>query len=374
MKTPRERITQEAEKPAPVSPEAAAEYRQRADRLVAEVDRKLAARPEIGSLIGDNPLSVMWANHRHHAGFMANVFQFNNFDLLTQTVPWVYRAYHSHGFSYDYFRAELTVWIEAVKEHLSSDSARSILPVYGWLLEKHEEMTERSRTPTSPLTSPDPVWEEVQKAFLSSLLLGASEESMNLANRYVRNQEELRGFYLHVIQSSMYEIGASWERGEISVAQEHLATSISGRVMAALYPRFVLGKQTKGRAVVTTVADEFHELGAWMVADLLALDGWNVSYLGANTPTGDLLDMLTRLGPDLVALSSAMPFNLIRVQEVIEAIRARNALEPIRIMVGGRVFRDAEDLWCLVGADGWAPDAQEASLLARNWWEEVGRR
>jgi methanogenic corrinoid protein MtbC1 len=357
-----------------VSAEAAAEYRQRADRLVAEVDRKLAARPEIGSLIGDNPLSVMSANHRHHAGFMANVFRFNKFDLLTQTVPWVYRTYHSHGFSYDYFRAELAVWIEAVKEHLSPDSARSLLPVYEWLLDEHEEMTERSGMHASPLISPDPAWEEAQKAFLSCLLLGASEESMDLANRYVRNQEELRGFYLQVIQPSMYEVGACWERGEISVAQEHLATSISSRVMAALYPRFVLGKQTKGRAVVTTVADEFHELGAWMVADLLALDGWNVSCLGANTPTGDLLDMLTRLGPDLVALSSAMPFNLIRVHEVIEAIRAGKEMERIRIMVGGRIFRDMTDLWRIVGADGWAPDAHEARLLARRWREEAGKR
>ena len=178
------------------------------------------------------------------------------------------------------------------------------------------------------------------------------------------------GFYLNVIESSMYGIGERWERGEISVAQEHLATAISGRVMAALYPRFVLGRQTKGRAVVTTVAEEFHELGAWMVADLLALDGWDVTYLGANTPSGDLLDMLSRLKPDLLALSSAMPFNLIRVQEVIEAIRARKELEQIRIMVGGRIFRDMDGPLAYAGADGWARDAQEASLLAR----VVGRK
>ncbi len=135
---------------------------------------------------------------------------------------------------------------------------------------------------------------------------------------------EVPGFYLNVIEPSMYEIGARWERGEISVAQEHLATAISSRVMAALYPRFVLGEQTKGRAVVTTVYEEFHELGAWMVADLLALDGWEVSYLGAHTPTGDLLDMLLNLKPDLLALSSAMPFNLDRVQESIQTVRGRH--------------------------------------------------
>jgi methanogenic corrinoid protein MtbC1 len=130
----------------------------------------------------------------------------------------------------------------------------------------------------------------------------------------------------------------------------------------------------QGRAVVTTVAEEFHELGAWMVADLLTLDGWDVSYLGPDTPTKDLLDMLARLKPDLLALSSAMPFNLIRVQEVIEATRAGKEMEQIRIMVGGRIFRDMTDLWRIVGADGWAPDAQEARLLAQRWREEAGKR
>jgi methanogenic corrinoid protein MtbC1 len=126
--------------------------------------------------------------------------------------------------------------------------------------------------------------------------------------------------------------------------------------------------------VVTTVSEEFHELGAWMVADLLALDGWEVSYLGANTPAEDLLDMLCNRKPDLLALSSAMPFNLDRVHESIQALRARVELEAMRIMVGGRVFRSMEDLWRLTGADGWARDAQEAAALAARWWKEAGRR
>jgi methanogenic corrinoid protein MtbC1 len=69
-----------------------------------------------------------------------------------------------------------------------------------------------------------------------------------------------------------------------------------------------------------------------------------------------------------------MPFNLIRVQEVIEATRAGKEMEQIRIMVGGRIFRDMTDLWRIVGADGWAPDAQEARLLAQRWREEAGKR
>jgi len=372
--TTRGHVTREAEKLAPVPPEAAAEYRQRADRMIAQVDRKLAANPEIGSLIGNNPLDLMYNNHRHHARFMANVFRFNSFGLLARTVPWVYRAYRSRGFSHDYFPAELAAWIESVREHLSPAAEKPITAVYEWLLERHGDMVELSQGDTTLSPSPHPDWANVQKDFLSALLEGVAQKSLDLADRSVQSAGEVPGFYLHVIEPSMYEVGALWERGEISVAQEHLATAISSRVMAALYPRFVLGEQTKGRAVVTTVCEEFHELGAWMVADLLALEGWEVSYLGANAPTGDLLDMLLDLKPDLLALSSAMPFNLDRVQESILAVRDREELQSTRILVGGRIFREMEDLWRLTGADGWARDAREAVVLAGQWWEEAGKR
>jgi methanogenic corrinoid protein MtbC1 len=317
---------------------------------------------------------MMYNNHRHHARFMANVFRFNSFRLLALTVPWVYRAYRSRGFSYDYFPAELTAWIGAVKDHVSPAAEKPITAVYGWLLERHRDMVRLSQEHTPPFPSPHPDWASVQKDFLSALLEGAVQKSLDLADRSIGSADEVPGFYLHVIEPSMYEIGACWERGEISVAQEHLATAISSRVMAALYPRFVLGEQTKGRAVVTTVSEEFHELGAWMVADLLALDGWEVTYLGANTPVKDLLDMVSDRKPDLLALSSAMPFNLDSVQESILAIRGRVGVEATRIMVGGRVFRDMEDLWPLTGADGWARDAREAAVLAATWWEEAEGR
>ena len=113
MKTLRERVTQEAEKLAPVPPEAAAEYRQQADRMISKVDRTLAASPRLAVLIGENPLEVMQANHRHHARFLASVLRFNNFGLLARTVPWVYRTYRSHGFSDDYFPAELAAWADS---------------------------------------------------------------------------------------------------------------------------------------------------------------------------------------------------------------------------------------------------------------------
>ena len=48
----------------------------------------------------------------------------------------------------------------------------------------------------------------------------------------------------------------------------------------------------KGNLVVTCVGNETHGLGSRMVLDFLEMDGWEVTYLGADTPHSDIISML----------------------------------------------------------------------------------
>jgi methanogenic corrinoid protein MtbC1 len=168
----------------------------------------------------------------------------------------------------------------------------------------------------------------------------------------------------------MVEIGRLWEIGDITVAQEHLASSLVSRVMASLYPRILVAQHTLGKAVVTTSPNEYHELGARMVADVLETDGWDAYFLGANTPRKDLVQMLLDRRPELLLISVAMFFNLVRAQEIVEAVRAREELRDIRIMIGGRALLHDPGLWRRLGADGWGADAVQAAALAKSWWEQ----
>ncbi|MGB9578426.1 MAG: cobalamin B12-binding domain-containing protein, partial [Halothiobacillaceae bacterium] len=153
----------------------------------------------------------------------------------------------------------------------------------------------------------------------------------------------------------------------------HFATSIVARIMSALYMRVPAPVHEKGSALVTSAPNEFHELGARMVADLLELDGWNVTFLGANTPVGDLIALAKILNPQIVAISVAMPFNIDVVQRTVASIRATPELSGVRIMVGGIAFSTYPSLVDSVGADGSAMDGASAVALANSWWEERRR-
>ena len=345
-------------------------YRQAADRLVEAVNESLAAEADVADLVGGLPLEVMYQNHRHHVDFMATVFLLGDFELLARTVPWVYRTYTMRGFSPDYFPRELRHWMASI-HGLVPGPAAEILEAYEWLIEHHEDWVVLSRerdVATRPVSSE---WLEARGRFVDLLLAGDTEAVWEMTNELVSSPDEIAPFYLNVVQPALYEIGRLWEAGEISIAAEHMASSSVSRVMAALtLPGGVINKD-KGVFFVTASPNEFHEIGAWMLSDLLRLDGWSVRYFGSDTPQSALLEELRAARPGFLALSVTMPFNLARAQDLVEAIRAEAAIRNTRVLVGGQAFHWSEDAWKKVKADGMALDADDGIEVAAAWWNEA---
>ncbi len=363
-----EPLIRKAENISPISFSAAQQYCENKEKLIDEVNRVLTANPDIHRLIGHNPLSLLYDNHNNHAAFMCNIFKLNDFTLMARVVFWAYRTYKNHGFSYDYFPGAMQAWMEAVRNNLDPDKAQQIINAYQWILDNHEEIIEASKETSEPPRITEDKWQQLCEPFLSSLLESNHKESLQLANDSIHSAADLANFYLQVIQPAMYRIGKLWEDGEISVAQEHLASAIVSRVMASLYPRFIMLEQNKGKAVVTAAPNEFHEIGPRMVADLLEINGWDIDYLGANTPVHDLLDLLKDKHHFFLAISVGMPFNIDRTSEIITAVKDTPSLKDTRIMLGGHSIFMNPHLNEKIKADGTGASARDAVLLAEEWW------
>jgi methylmalonyl-CoA mutase cobalamin-binding subunit/DNA-binding XRE family transcriptional regulator len=118
-----------------------------------------------------------------------------------------------------------------------------------------------------------------------------------------------------------------------------------------------------GQAIVACVEGEGHAIGARMLADFLLIDGWRVDYLGASTPTADLVDLAARRRPDLVALSVTRPEHLPAVSAVAAGLRR---LSPApRILAGGAALRGRPRAAAALGVDGVAADALSGMHEAR---------
>jgi methanogenic corrinoid protein MtbC1 len=238
------------------------------------------------------------------------------------------------------------------------------------MVKHHEDMIKLSLSGEGLSFSVERESNEMQQVFLSLLLHGDTKGCLKLVDHSVITPGDLKHFYLDVVWQAMSKIGQMWESNKISVAEEHLATAIVGRIMAALYPRFAQFTVSRGKIVVSAGPNEFHEIGARMLADFLEMDGWDVTYLGANTPAIEILEIIRERKPFITALSVATTFNLQNAKQVIQLINEDLETRDVKILVGGLAFNNIPDLWQDIGADGCAADAETAVLVANEWWDE----
>ena len=90
--------------------------------------------------------------------------------------------------------------------------------------------------------------------------------------------------YLDLLGPALRSIGDRWARGQLSVADEHQASTVAGRLIGRLGPLFARRGRKPGAVLVGSVAGETHALPSAILADILRGAGFEVIDLGANTP------------------------------------------------------------------------------------------
>jgi methanogenic corrinoid protein MtbC1 len=179
--------------------------------------------------------------------------------------------------------------------------------------------------------------EQTYRDYLQNLLYGNRASCLEQVKQLLDEGIEIKILYTELFQRSLYTVGELWEQNKISVATEHLATSITESAMGLVQPLLFSNQRTGHKAVVSCVANEFHQIGGKMVADIFELHGWDGYFLGANTPLPDLLEMLKEKKPDVACFSLSIYSNLPVLLTAIEAVR--NNFPAIDILVGGQAFR-----------------------------------
>ncbi len=352
-----------------IAEEAAEEYYKKRIKMKEFVDEKMAEKDNIDKMIGNNSREVMFANHKNHANFMSNVFEFNELRLLIDTLPWVYYTYKNKGFSYEYFYRELYCWIDAVKKYLSEEYRKDIIEIYEWMLENHEEFIELTGNCSNYPLDIEDEWRSVLNEFLDALFIREIKDCKNIAETSVTSRVDFRKFARNVIKPALYTVGCMWEQGDITVGEEHRITTIATRILSFLQMNFLPDEYTRGKAVVSTVENEYHEIGARIIADFLEFDGWQVSFLGANTPRNKLIKYLEKEQPFILGLSVSLPNNLRDLNQTIKEVRAKSNVTNTKILIGGKALNDFPYLQEKFSADAFAENGEEAVKIANKWWE-----
>jgi len=170
--------------------------------------------------------------------------------------------------------------------------------------------------------------------YTNGLLQGDKEKCISIVEKLITEKIDIKDIYVDLLQRSLYHVGKMWEQGQLSIADEHMGTEITKCLMNKYADKITANKKVGKTALITCVDKEFHEIGARMAADVFELNGWNTYFLGASTPTSEIVKFIEIKKPDVVGLSFSFYMNLLRLLEVIDHIR-KNYPDQ-KIIIGGQ--------------------------------------
>jgi DNA-binding transcriptional MerR regulator len=135
-----------------------------------------------------------------------------------------------------------------------------------------------------------------------------------------------------VVLPYLRELGARWERGEASIAQEHFASAVLRGRLLGLARGWGLG--VGPLALLACVPGEQHELGLIAFGLILRARGWRIAYLGADTPIDTVERTAQSLRANVVVLAAVEPG---RLEAVADDLRALAAHVPLALGGPGAV-------------------------------------
>jgi DNA-binding transcriptional MerR regulator/methylmalonyl-CoA mutase cobalamin-binding subunit len=127
-----------------------------------------------------------------------------------------------------------------------------------------------------------------------------------------------------VVMPYLGELGQRWERGDISIAQEHFASNLlRGRLMG-------LARDWASGAGPTVVLacppGEEHDLGLIMFGIAIARRGRRVVFLGADTPLATVREAVAATHPSAVVLSVTRPEVLSDARDALSELAGETSL------------------------------------------------
>jgi methanogenic corrinoid protein MtbC1 len=139
---------------------------------------------------------------------------------------------------------------------------------------------------------------------------------------------------IELIAPALFLVGEKWASGAITVADEHLATEITLRVLALQREaRRTVRRRRQRRVLLLAPEGERHVVGLQMAADLLFGAGYDTYMLGADVPLADVGRAAARIAAEVVCFTATMPETGERLDAAIDYLLG--ARPGCAVLLGG---------------------------------------
>ena len=174
--------------------------------------------------------------------------------------------------------------------------------------------------------------------FFHALAAGCEEEAAGiLICAFLRNKS-LVALIDDMIAPAMRRIGELWLKGDLSVAEEHIATRTVFCSLHKLRSVIPVAEPIGSTAFCLGIEGDFHELPTCHAQMALENEGWEVINYGGNLPLFSLTGEIQRHSPALICISSAIMPDIERLSRDYREFRDRICRSDVKVLLGGSGF------------------------------------
>lgn len=174
----------------------------------------------------------------------------------------------------------------------------------------------------------------LQEAFAAALVRGDEALASDAMSEAIQLDFDEGEIDEQIVAPALRVVGDLWAQGHLGIADEHLATEISLRVLALQREAFrVARRRSTHRLLFAAVEGEQHTVGLRMAASLALHAGFDVRMLGSDVPLNALLAALARHEPVVLGLTGTMPASSEKLLEAIQTVP--EAVPGVALLVGG---------------------------------------
>jgi methanogenic corrinoid protein MtbC1 len=329
------------------------------DAVKAVTERFYATRGSAYERFGQAGREACSEDITFHLEFLRPVLEFGLLHPMADYLRWLASVLESRSIPVEHLTLSLD-WL--AEFYIARMNAAEGMIVAAALQAAGAEMLSAECVTTNPIHI-QPSWKEAS-LFEAALLAGNQRDALSIMNSCLDRGFSLVEVEMHVIQPALYRIGEKWQINQVSVAQEHLASSIVQSVMTLGLLRSPPPMPLDKKILLACVAGNHHAIGLRMVADAFQLAGWEIQYLGADVPNLSLVRQVKEWRPHLVGLSVSFPQQLKAVKALIAELNGGLGSARPAVIVGGLAINRFNQLGEIVGADATSSNAESAVAIA----------
>ena len=162
---------------------------------------------------------------------------------------------------------------------------------------------------------------------------------------------------------SIKTVGELYSKGEYFLPELLMSGEAMKAALELLRPILSRGDTPPaGKYVIGTVEGDVHSIGKNIVIMMLEGNGWEVTDLGVDISPEEFCSAVEKNDFQILGMSALLTSTMLKFAETINALKAAELRDKVKIMVGGapvtQAFADE------IGADSYAPDAPQAVIKA----------